>query len=219
MTIAVNDIMNTYRAARDPEKAAGMKAYMKHKFEYMGLQKPVRVALRKDFLKEQKATKVIDWNIVWILWEQPEREFQYLALAYLDTMKAFLEKNDILKIEKLIISKSWWDSVDGTVNMTGYLNQKYPELKSTVITRWISEENIWLKRISIIFQLKYKTDTDTEFLSKAILANCATKEFFINKAIGWALREYSKTDPKWVRNFIANHELHSLSVREGSKYV
>jgi len=219
MSIELNNIMSAYRTARNPEKAIGMKAYMKHKFEYLGLQKPVRAVLQKDFLKEQKGTKKINWDIVWTLWDQPEREFQYLALDYIDAMMAFLETNDIFKIEKLITTKSWWDSVDGTVIMTGHLNQKYPELKTAVMTRWINEENIWLKRISIIFQLKYKSDTDTEFLSKAILANCGTKEFFINKAIGWALREYSKTNPDWVRTFIADHKLHSLSVREGSKYV
>ena len=215
----LNEIIAIYRKARNPEKAVGMKAYMKHKFEYLGLQKPVRAQLRKNFLKEQKVTKMIDWNIVWTLWEQPEREFQYLALAYLDTMKAFMEKDDIFKIEKLIITKSWWDSVDGTVVMTGELVKRFPDLQSEVIARWIEEDNIWLKRISIIYQLKYKSDTDTDFLAKAILTNCGTKEFFINKAIGWALREYSKTDPDWVRDFIKNNTLHSLSVREGSKYI
>ena len=219
MNKALEQIIRAYRQAVNPEKAAGMKAYMKYKFEYLGLQKPVRAVLRKDFLKEQKATKTIDWDMVWTLWDQPEREFQYLALAYLDTMSTFMVKKDIFHIEKLIVTKSWWDSVDGTVGMNGKLVQCFPELQSEVISRWIHEENIWLKRISIIFQLKYKAETDTEFLSKAILANSGTKEFFINKAIGWALREYSKTNPDWVRNFIRNNELHSLSVREGSKYI
>lgn len=219
MNGSLKAVMAIYRQSYNPEKAPGMKAYMKHKFEYLGLQKPVRAQLRKDFLKEQKATKKIDWDIVWTLWDQPEREFQYLALAYLDTMKTFMEKEDILKIEKLIITKSWWDSVDGTVVMTGELVKRFPELQSEVIARWINEESIWLKRISIIYQLKYKADTDTDFLTRAILANCGTKEFFINKAIGWALREYSKTDPDWVRDFIHNNKLHSLSVREGNKYV
>jgi 3-methyladenine DNA glycosylase AlkD len=219
MNTALNSIMNRYRASRNPQKAAGMKAYMKDQFEYLGLQKPVRAELRKGFLKEQKATKKIDWNIVRTLWEQPEREFQYLALAYLETMKAFMDKDDIVKIGQLIVTKSWWDSVDGTVGMIGDLVKRFPELKKDVIADWIYDENFWLKRISIIFQLKYKADTDTAFLSKAILSNCGTKEFFINKAIGWALREYSKTNPDWVREFIKNNTLHSLSVREGSKYV
>ncbi len=219
MSEALRKIMRSYHSAFNPEKAEGMKAYMKHKFEFLGLQKPVRAQLRKDFLKGQKASGTLDWDIVWTLWEQPEREFQYLALAYLETMSDFMVKEDILNIEKIIVTKSWWDSVDGTVGMTGRLVQRFPELKSEVIARWIKEENIWLKRISIIYQLKYKTETDTNFLSTAILANCGTKEFFINKAIGWALREYSKTNPNWVRNFINNNDLNSLSVREGSKYV
>jgi len=219
MSIELNEIMSVYRTARNPEKASGMKAYMRHKFEYLGLQKPVRAVLRKDFLKEQKTSKKINWDIVWTFWDQPEREFQYLALAYLETMKDFLEKKDIKQIERIIISKSWWDSVDGTINITGSLNKRFPELQEEVIAEWIVQENIWLKRISIIFQLKYKSNTDTEFLGKAILSNCGTKEFFINKAIGWALREYSKTNPDWVRIFIKDHELHPLSVREGSKYI
>ena len=103
-----------------------MKAYMKHKFEYLGLQKPIRADLRKNFLKEQKSTKKINWDIVWTLWDQPEREFQYLALAYLETMKDFLEKKDIKQIERIIISKSWWDSVDGTINITAILNKRFP---------------------------------------------------------------------------------------------
>ena len=219
MNKVLEDIIRIYRQNKNPEKAPGMKAYMKNKFEFLGIQKPMRAVLRKGFLKEQKATKSVDWDIVWTLWDQSEREFQYLALAYLDTMSNFMNKEDIFNIEKLIVTKSWWDSVDGTVGMVGELVKRFPELQTEVIARWINEENIWLKRISILYQLKYKADTDTDFLAKAILANCGTKEFFINKAIGWALREYSKTNPDWVRNFIRNNELHSLSVREGSKYI
>ncbi|MEA2077388.1 MAG: DNA alkylation repair protein [Candidatus Marinimicrobia bacterium] len=219
MNKRLSEIMSNYRAAYNSEKAAGMKAYMKNKFEFLGLQKPERIALRKTYLKELKAEEKIDWNIVWTLWDQPEREFQYLALAYLDTMKNFLEENDINKMEKLIVNKSWWDSVDGIAPLVGFMNIKYPTLKQGKINAWINEANIWLIRVSIIFQLKYKENTDTTFLSKTILWNCGTKEFFINKSIGWALREYSKTDPDWVRIFINNNTLHSLSVREGGKYV
>ena len=96
---------------------------------------------------------------------------------------------------------------------------KYPEVKESIISRWIKSDNIWLNRISIIFQLKYKEKTDTEFLSRAIIHNSKTDEFFINKAIGWALREYSKTNKEWVKEFIKCNELSKLSVREGSKYI
>ena len=96
---------------------------------------------------------------------------------------------------------------------------EYPEVKKDYLTKWIESNNIWLNRVSIIFQLKYKEKTDIQFLSKAILSNSETNDFFINKAIGWALREYSKTNKEWVKNFIHKNTLHPLSVREGSKYL
>jgi 3-methyladenine DNA glycosylase AlkD len=122
-------------------------------------------------------------------------------------------------IEKLITTKSWWDSVDAINIVVGHIAMKYPEVKEGILSKWKKSDNIWLNRVSIVFQLKYKEKTDTEFLSKAILHNSKTDEFFINKAIGWALREYSKTNKEWVRNFIESHELSKLSVREGSKYI
>ncbi|MCK4813811.1 MAG: DNA alkylation repair protein, partial [Candidatus Marinimicrobia bacterium] len=192
MTDHTLDIITHLRANRNPEKAAGMKAYMKHQFEFLGLQKAARAALTNAFMKEKCKNEIIDWKFVDTLWDQPEREFQYLALNYLSRMQKQFEKKDIKKLEQLIISKSWWDTVDGIAPLVGFLTMMYTELKKSVIKRWIYDDDIWLNRISIIFQLKYKQDTDIAFLVKAILANAGTKEFFLNKAIGWALREYSK---------------------------
>ncbi len=126
---------------------------------------------------------------------------------------------DMDKVQKIITTKSWWDSVDAINKVVGHIAMKYPEIKDNTISNWIESDNIWLKRVSIIFQLRYKENTDTEFLSKAILHNAKTDEFFINKAIGWALREYSKTNREWVKKFIETNELSKLSVREGSKYI
>jgi 3-methyladenine DNA glycosylase AlkD len=219
MDTSLEKTINDLRMSRDLYKASKMEAYMKHKFEYLGIQAPLRNELSKDFLKELKLEKAINWNIVWTLWELNEREFQYLALKYLEMMNKYLQENDIHKIAKLITCKSWWDTVDGTVNLVGPLVKTYPELQEKVIKVWTLQEDIWLKRISIIFQLKYKQDTNLEFLSFAILKNCHSKEFFLNKAIGWALREYSKTDADWVKKFILTYKLNSLSVREGLKYI
>lgn len=151
--------------------------------------------------------------------KKPEREFQYLAIDYMDKVKKLFTPDDMKKIEKLLITKSWWDSVDAINKTVGYIAMKYPEVKEDVLLKWIESENIWLNRVSIIFQLKYKEKTDTEFLSKAILHNSQTEEFFINKAIGWALRQYSKTNREWVKNFIQQNPLQPLSVKEGSKYL
>ena len=151
--------------------------------------------------------------------DMPEREFQYLAIDYMEKVIDLFKADDIFRIEELLVKKSWWDSVDAINKILGHIAMKYPQLKEDTISRWIKSDNIWLVRISIIFQLKYKEKTDTEFLSKAIKYNSGTKEFFIDKAIGWALREYSKTNKEWVRDFIENNQLSKLSIREGSKYI
>ena len=212
-------IVEILKQNADEAYAKRMSAYMKDHFPYLGIPKPKRAELSKSFLKEVTKEKMIDWNLVNYFWELPEREFQYLALEYLSKMQKQLEKPDISKLESLIVNKSWWDSVDSLAPLVGELCQKYPELKDEVLADWIINPNIWLKRVTILFQLKFKDDVDTDFLSKAILSNHLTKEFFINKAIGWALRQYSKFNPDWVKEFISSHSLSPLSIREGSKYL
>ncbi|WP_066496848.1 DNA alkylation repair protein [Abyssisolibacter fermentans] len=214
------DIINAFYDNRNKENAIKMSAYLKNNFPFLGIKKPERAALQKNFIKQCKQTKKIDWNFIYELWNLPEREFQYLALDLLIALIKELKKTDINKIENLIINKSWWDTVDLLASkLTGSIVSKYPELKETHIINWSNQENIWLIRTAILFQLKYKEKTDTEFLSKIITTNYNTNEFFINKAIGWILREYSKTNKQWVKSFIENNELSPLSIREGSKYI
>ena len=212
-------IVEQFRKNFDEVNARKMSAYMKNHFSFLGLPKPQRAELSKSFLKEITKEKVIDWNLVNYLWELPEREFQYLALEYLGKLKKQLEKSDVSRLEQMIVTKSWWDTVDSLAPLVGILCQKYPELKTELLNDWIFSSNIWLKRVSILFQLKFKNDVDTEFLSKAIVANHLSKEFFVNKAIGWALRQYSKFNPNWVKEFISKHPLSPLSIREGGKYL
>ncbi|MCY1635532.1 DNA alkylation repair protein [Marinifilum sp. D737] len=212
-------IVEQFRKNSNEANARKMSAYMKNHFPFLGLPKPQRVELSKDFLRKITKEKMIDWNLVNYLWELSEREFQYLALEYLAKLKKQLEKPDISNIEQLIVTKSWWDSVDVLAPLVGVLCKKYPELKTEVLDDWIISSNIWLKRVSILFQLKYKNDVDTEFLSKTIIANNLSNEFFVNKAIGWALRQYSKFNPDWVKEFISKYPLSPLSIREGSKYL
>lgn len=201
--------------------AKKMAAYMKNNFPFLGINAPNRKLLGKEFLKELSKSKIIDWEFVNECFAMPEREFQYLALDYLDLMKKYLQITDIEQLEKLIQTKSWWDSVDGMHKLVGVLVLKFPIIKDTYIRKWMRSDNIWLVRISINFQLSIREKTDTEILSEAILENIGSKEFFINKAIGWSLRDYSKTNKEWVANFIKEHKqlLNSLSVREGSKYL
>lgn len=193
---------------------------MKDKFSFLGIQKPQRALLQKEFIKQAKKQKKIDWDFVFLLWDLPEREFQYLAVDYLLDLKESLEKSDIDRIKQLIINKSWWDSVDSLAsNIIGFLCAKYPELIKSHILSWAESGNIWIVRIAILFQLKYKENTNTELLDLIINKNSNSKEFFITKAIGWALREYSKTNKEWVKDFLEYHTLQPLSVREASKYL
>lgn len=213
------NIIDMFYNNKNEELAMPMAKYMKNKFAFLGIKKPERAVLTKEFLKESKKSKEIDWGFIYKCFELPEREFQYLAITYMDIVKGLFTVEDMDKIEKLIITKSWWDSVDSIAPIVGYICVKFPEVRELYVEKWIYVDNIWLKRVSILFQLKYKENTDTDFLRKAILNNSDTKEFFVDKAIGWVLREYSKTNKEWVRSFINSNTLSKLSVREGSKYI
>lgn len=215
----MDNIIDLFYKGRNEELAVPMAKYMKDQFPFLGIKKPEREGLYKGFLNERKKDAAVDWDFIYRCFELPEREFQYLALTYMDAVKELFTIDDMEKIKELITTKSWWDTVDSISPIVGYIAMKYPAVKEDVVNSWIYSDNIWLKRVSILFQLKYKEKTDTEFLTKAIVNNSNTSEFFINKAIGWALREYSKTNKKWVKGFIDNHQLSKLSVKEGSKYI
>ncbi len=213
-------LINSFYENRNYEKANGMKAYMKDQFDFLGIQKIQRSSLQKEFIGDAKKTKVIDWEFVFTLWNLPEREFQYLAMEYLVSLKDSLLKEDMKYIERLITEKSWWDTVDLlSSKIVGILCMKYPELIDDYILDWSNGDNMWLKRSSVLFQLKYKEKTNVNLLKEIILNNNMDNEFFIAKAIGWILREYSKTNPKWVKEFIENNYLQKLSIREGGKYI
>jgi 3-methyladenine DNA glycosylase AlkD len=217
--IGTDKIVEIYKKNANRVFAIRMESYMKNHFSFLGIPKSLRADISKEFLQGKSKSKEIDWEFVFQMFDLPYREYQYLALEYLRKLEKKIQKSDIELIEKLILTKSWWDSVDSLAPLVGVLCQKYPELKKEILEKWILNSNIWLKRVTIIFQLKYKNETDTEFLSKAILSNNLSKEFFVNKAIGWSLRQYSKYNADWVKVFISRHSLAPLSVREGSKYL
>ena len=197
-----------------------MKAYMKGNFELLGIKSPLRRHLQREFLKNIDKKAPINKNLVKLLWNEDNREFQYLAIDYLVKVKKQLQREDIIFIEELITTKSWWDSVDIIAShLVGEICKMYPNLIDEYILKWSIDENMWLRRTSILYQLKYKENLDTRNLEKVIKANIEDKEFFIRKSIGWALREYSKTNKEWVRNFINNNQLSNLSIKESSKYL
>lgn len=220
MTNTIEALQHIFNEHANDEKSISMRAYLKDQFKFKGIMKPTRAAAQKEWVKNLVATKEINWDLVSDLWQIEEREFQYVALDYLVKLKKQLTAKDMNQMEHLIVTKSWWDTVDLIAShLVGQVALSHPEVIETHLKKWSVSDNIWLSRTAILYQLKYKDKTNTDLLTEFILQNKDTKEFFLNKAIGWALREYSKTNKEWVREFIEQHELHSLSVREGSKYL
>lgn len=213
------ELIDIFYRKREPERAVPMAAYMKNNFPFLGISKPQRSALQAPFIRQAAKSSFLDWPFIFRLWALPEREFQYCGVDHLLALKNHLTRDAVGKLEELITEKSWWDTVDSLATVVGALCAKYPDLVDSHILKWSRSPNMWLTRTAILFQLKYKNQTDRELLGQIISKNADSKEFFINKAIGWALREYSKTDPAWVRQFIEKTSLHPLSVREGSKYI
>ena len=205
---------------KNEEQAQKMSKYMLNKFEYIGIKTPERRKIFKNFFKEYKNEEKIDWEFVNKCWENKYREFQYIAADYLKNMKDKLTIDDIPKFKRLILEKSWWDTIDNLDMTIGALALKDTNVNK-ILLEWSLDENIWLRRIAIDHQLLRKEKTDTELLEKILKNNLGQAEFFINKAIGWALRDYSKTNPNWVKNFIEKNreKMAKLSIREASKYL
>jgi 3-methyladenine DNA glycosylase AlkD len=155
-----------------------------------------------------------------MLWDLPEREYHKAALDILEKAKKELTKEDMSWLSSLIVKKSWWDTVDVlSPHIMGYMFSIHGELIQSYADKWIEDENIWLQRSAILYQLKYKDKTDEERLFRYILRRANSDEFFVQKAIGWILREYAKTRPENVRTFVANHYLKPLSKREALKHL
>lgn len=214
------DIFKQLEELRDPIRAVQMGAYMRNQFPFLGIAAAPRKAVyQKEFRKALKE-KIIDFHFVEVCFSKSEREFHYAGVDYLLAVQSILLSEDLMKIKKYITMKSWWDTVDGLDGVVGSLVLRYPELKETMV-EWSLEDNIWIRRVAIDHQLLFKGRTDTDLLAQIIQNNLNDTEFFINKAIGWSLRDYSKTDPEWVRNFLNENKpsMAPLSIREGSKYI
>ncbi|MEH7343217.1 DNA alkylation repair protein [Bacillus sp. JJ1532] len=214
-------LVELFEQNRDPEKAGPMEAYMKNHFPFLGIKSPDRKGLVRQLFQESGLLKQdFQPEFVLALWEKEEREYQYAAMDYLERCLKQLDKQHISLIEQLITTKPWWDTVDLLASKAvGAIAEKHPEVITETIEGWAYGDHLWLRRTAILFQLKYKNQTDEKLLYRYIEHNKDSKEFFIQKAIGWALREYSKTNPESVKEFIESTTLASLSVREGSKYI
>jgi 3-methyladenine DNA glycosylase AlkD len=205
----------------DPSRAVPMKKYMRDQFEYLGIKTPQNVALQKKFYEEYGFPPLSELDTVLRdLWSLPPREFQYVAVGLLGRFNKQIPATFIKTIEYLLVTKPWWDTVDSIAGGTvGVHFQRFPEVREKYLAKWRASDNFWLRRTTILFQLNYKKETDFELLCDIIRENLGSKEFFINKAIGWSLRQYARIDPKAVKKFVKSTQLHPLSRREALKHI
>lgn len=218
--LKLEEMTRLFEENADSAKAQVMSAYMKNRFSFYGIQTPKRRALYKSFLANEKKSEKLDWFFLKQFWQDDHRECQYLVLDYLRTMQRFLTYDDIEKLEYFARSKQWWASIDILAVVIGRIGLT-DERVDKVMKAWAHDDNIWLCRLAILHQLGRKDQTKIDLLQEILLRNLGSKEFFINKAIGWALRDLSKTNAAWVRQFIMTNKEHlsPLSVREASMYL
>ncbi len=205
----------------DPTIAAGQKAYMRNQFEYFGLKSTIRKEIQRPFLEKTYLPPHPELNgLVKALWKKQQREYQYFGQELTFRYVKQIAPNDIKLYEWMVTNKSWWDTVDFiAVKLMGAYFQRFPEQIPNYIPKWLNSEDIWLQRSALLFQLKYKKKVDLLLLDESIHALLGSKEFFINKAIGWVLREYSRTHATWVTDFVERTRLAPLSRREALRIL
>jgi 3-methyladenine DNA glycosylase AlkD len=222
VTSLLTRLTTVYAANADPENAAAMRAYMRDQFAFLGITSKKRAELDRDLLSRSASargpTETELLALAQACWKLPEREYQYFAQRYLRKHVKLL--TDVAAIEPFITRKSWWDTVDDlAANVVGPIVERMGQQKT--MDEWAKSDNLWLARTAILHQLRYKDRTDDKRLFKYCRARADEKDFFMRKAIGWALREYAATNPEAVAQFVeANDErLSGLSKREALRGV
>jgi 3-methyladenine DNA glycosylase AlkD len=210
-------------AGRDPVRAVRMAAYMRDQFPFAGIAAPELAVIYRE-AAAGLPPPVVEADVTaaaLACWELPEREYQHLGGAHLRRHAGLLGPASVGALERLVTTKSWWDTVDElATHVAGTMVARHPALR-TVMERWVTSENLWLARVAILHQERWKQRTDAGLLFDFCLRRAGDREFFLRKAIGWALRSYAKTDPDAVAAFLAEHgdRLSGLSRREAQRGV
>ena len=205
---------------QQPELAEPMARYMKNLFPFCGVKKPQRALLERPFLKESLTLPLPELiQEIFRNYHKDEREYQYYAIDLAQKNIQRFSLADLAELRPLLAEKSWWDSIDAWRKVFATWVLAHPTELKQVYAFFYQHENFWYRRVAINLQLLFKEQTDPALLAQAILADLTTEEFFIQKAIGWALRDYSKVNPDWVKNFMQQYSLSKLALREGSKYI
>jgi 3-methyladenine DNA glycosylase AlkD len=187
---------------------------------FYGIQAVERQGVFKAFIKRDKKGGVIDWALLDLCFDDDYREMQYFVMDYLKAFKRYLTFDDIPRLYRYIKNKQWWDMIDGLDRVIGGIAFSDSRVDDLML-KWSKNPDFWIRRVAIDHQIGRKANTNEALLEAIIVNNFGSKEFFINKAIGWSLREYSRTNPHWVNNFIERHrtQMAPLSIREASKYL
>lgn len=212
--------MNALIFPIQPELAEPMAHYMKDHFPFCGVKKPQRALLERPFLKESVSLPMPELiQEIFRNYRKKEREYQYYAIDLAQRNIKRFSLEDLAALLPLLGEKTWWDSIDAWRKVFSTWVLAHPADLEQVYAFFYQHENFWYRRVAINLQLMFKEQTNTALLAQAILADLKTDEFFIQKAIGWALRDYSKVNPTWVKEFMEQHSLSKLALREGSKYI
>ncbi len=200
-----------------------MAAYMKHIAPFYGVPKPQRVPIQRTLIERFPVESQVDYEeLVAALWADREREMKYLALGVARRWSAFHTVESLPLYERLVIEGAWWDVVDEiAINLVGPAVRSDPRQGWQTVDRWSADDDLWLRRTAILCQLKWQEETDEQRLFAYCEAQLDDTEFFIRKAIGWALRAHARTDPEAVRTFLRTHRerLSGLTMREATKHI
>lgn len=217
----ITELVQMFQENADSDKAVKMSAYMKNRFPFFGIQSPERKQIIRTYLNQNGYPSLEDIeDITKQLWQLPQRELHYAAQEIVSHKRYINQPNFPSLMEYLIIHRSWWDTVDYIAsNIAGPWFLKNTAYIIPITDKWVNSNNMWLQRSAMLFQLKYKHATNEELLFKYADQLSKEKDFFIRKAIGWALREYAKTNPEAVKSFIQHHPLSPLSIKEALKSI
>lgn len=213
----IDSIRGELRECADPSRAPGQQAYMKSAMPFLGVRVPAVRALVRRLAKAETDPAALQEAALALWREDAFREERYAALALMALPALRGDASTLPVHEEMIRSGAWWDYVDEAAHRLRELLDADPERFSVEMRIWSDDEDFWVRRAAIICQLGRRAATDRGLLEYAILTNIGDSEFFIRKAIGWALRELGKSDPDWVRAFVAQHPLSPLSTREALK--
>ncbi|WP_414044022.1 DNA alkylation repair protein [Macrococcus sp. EM39E] len=219
--LTINEIKNAYESLKNKENQMTMESYMKNNFPFLGIKKSETAPVMKELFKiGLPNTKNETIELVNACFMQAEREYHYIGMVILNKKEMLFDTTDLSYLQQLLTTHSWWDSIDTIApNIVGSIVLRDRHVGESVMREWNHSENFWLQRASLLHQLKYKDKMNEVILTEFILNTKDEQEFFIRKAIGWVLREFSKTNAVFVTDFVEEHQLSPLSEREALKWL